>query len=363
MTGIVIARAIFAWSHDSYRGVMLPAMGATTCAELREELVALTEALKLLDEALEPSAATKAAYIGEFYETITVANPDFDEGDDSDDAEPEFIEQRIMVSWDTIKQIMAAIRARAALPSAIPHHTDDIIEPLQVLQRKLKLEGLYVSENAVWRAIDEIKRLRAAIFHAPTHRNNSKECVLIGIGKMQSDEWGEQEFGKDCWGQPCMEYHSVNARDVAICRAQDDPAFVHAFKLRAEAAEAEASRLRERVATLEGAAAAVIEVADKAATFVVPSKLAREWRTACAELRAALATQEQARVAGEPPEPFKSGDLVYYEHPDRPIRVNGQVLGTVEGWYELAFADGSKAVVCPSRVHPRRPRILSEETK
>lgn len=62
--------------------------------------------LARLREALTPSAETKAAYIGEF----SVSFPDYDENG---------IEytRKINVPWTTIKEIMAAISARAAQES------------------------------------------------------------------------------------------------------------------------------------------------------------------------------------------------------------------------------------------------------
>lgn len=58
-----------------------------------------------LREALAPSGATKAAYHGEFsfrlFEGV---------GDDGED-----MYRKVYVPWDTVKEIMAAIRARAAL--------------------------------------------------------------------------------------------------------------------------------------------------------------------------------------------------------------------------------------------------------
>ena len=57
-----------------------------------------------LAEALTPSGYTKAAYSGEFSFTIHDADEDGDE-----------CMRTITVPWTTIKQIMAAIKARAAL--------------------------------------------------------------------------------------------------------------------------------------------------------------------------------------------------------------------------------------------------------
>jgi cell division protein FtsL len=61
-------------------------------------------------EALEPNAETKRAYIGEFHFDIEM--PDPDDGDD--------VVTRVDVPWTTVKEIMAAIRARAALNETAP---------------------------------------------------------------------------------------------------------------------------------------------------------------------------------------------------------------------------------------------------
>jgi len=60
--------------------------------------------IERLQEALEPSGDTKAAYMGEF----SVRLPDVDEDGNE-------YTRSINVPWTTIKEIMAAIRARAAL--------------------------------------------------------------------------------------------------------------------------------------------------------------------------------------------------------------------------------------------------------
>ena len=57
-----------------------------------------------LREALTPSEGTKAAYIGEF----SISFPDIDE-------EGQEVRRKINVPWTTVKEIMAAILARAAL--------------------------------------------------------------------------------------------------------------------------------------------------------------------------------------------------------------------------------------------------------
>lgn len=72
-------------------------------AEVAESQVqSLTLKLEERDKALEPSAETKAAYIGEFH--FNVADIDNDSGEECT--------RRVQVPWATIKEIMAAIRAR-----------------------------------------------------------------------------------------------------------------------------------------------------------------------------------------------------------------------------------------------------------
>lgn len=73
---------------------------------------ALEARLAVMGEALTPSGDTKAAYIGEFGWTREIPDPEWD-GDDGE--EPDRITERLVVPWTTIKEIMAAIRARAAL--------------------------------------------------------------------------------------------------------------------------------------------------------------------------------------------------------------------------------------------------------
>jgi hypothetical protein len=68
---------------------------------LIERLIAERDALK---QALIPSVATKAAYMGEF----SVSMPELDENGD------EYV-RPVNVPWIVIKEIMAAIRARASL--------------------------------------------------------------------------------------------------------------------------------------------------------------------------------------------------------------------------------------------------------
>ncbi len=69
----------------------------------RDRLAAENEALR---EALTPSGATKAAYWGEFYMGVTL------HARGQEDC------RRIQIPWTSIKEIMAAITARAALDTA-----------------------------------------------------------------------------------------------------------------------------------------------------------------------------------------------------------------------------------------------------
>jgi len=80
-------------------------------ADALEEADTLRAENARLREALTPSAGTKAAYIGEWHEEVELYNPAHEDDED----EPETISHHVPVSWTTIKSIMAAIRARAAL--------------------------------------------------------------------------------------------------------------------------------------------------------------------------------------------------------------------------------------------------------
>ena len=71
---------------------------------LRAEVATLRASDARMREALNPSGDTKAAYMGEF----SVPLPDTDEDGNE-------VMRQINVPWTTIKQIMAAISARAAL--------------------------------------------------------------------------------------------------------------------------------------------------------------------------------------------------------------------------------------------------------
>lgn len=71
---------------------------------LAAAVIPAAERIAELEKALTPSAETKAAYIGEFSFFI----PDQDEDGDE-------VPRCVVVPWTTVKEIMAAIRARAAL--------------------------------------------------------------------------------------------------------------------------------------------------------------------------------------------------------------------------------------------------------
>ena len=75
--------------------------GGIAAAMRAEELEREVERLR---EALTPSADTKAAYIGEFHFNVIDRDEDGEE-----------VPRRVAVPWDTTKEIMAAIAARAAL--------------------------------------------------------------------------------------------------------------------------------------------------------------------------------------------------------------------------------------------------------
>ena len=75
-----------------------------TKADLAARIVELEAENARLREALTPSGDTKAAYICEF----SMPSPLIDEHGDE-------VVLRLDIPWTTIKEIMAAIRARAAL--------------------------------------------------------------------------------------------------------------------------------------------------------------------------------------------------------------------------------------------------------
>mgnify|MGYP003478493565 CR=1 FL=1 len=94
-------------SEDDFANARLIALAPTLAADLialRAEVATLRASDARMREALNPSGDTKAAYMGEF----SVPLPDTDEDGNE-------VMRQINVPWTTIKQIMAAISARAAL--------------------------------------------------------------------------------------------------------------------------------------------------------------------------------------------------------------------------------------------------------
>ena len=91
-------------------------------AMLSDETLAKLDEVDRLREAITPSAGTKAAFSCEFWEEIETLNPDYYEYDEDNEEEDEDNEEvirvRVPIQWETIKAIMAAICARAALSKA-----------------------------------------------------------------------------------------------------------------------------------------------------------------------------------------------------------------------------------------------------
>lgn len=48
-TAELVQRAVTAWQHDTYRDVMLPALGARTCSEMRAALLTMVATIKRLE--------------------------------------------------------------------------------------------------------------------------------------------------------------------------------------------------------------------------------------------------------------------------------------------------------------------------
>lgn len=71
------------------------------------------KALEAITEALTPSGGTKAEYIGEFFEEVEFPNPEYDEDDEESEGD-ETVLRRVYIQWETVKEIMNAIKVRAA---------------------------------------------------------------------------------------------------------------------------------------------------------------------------------------------------------------------------------------------------------
>jgi hypothetical protein len=72
------------------------------------ELLTARAKLAKYEEAVKPSGDTKAAYIGEFTFPLEQWDPNAGE-----DGEGELVLEDVTVPWTTVKEIMAAIKARA----------------------------------------------------------------------------------------------------------------------------------------------------------------------------------------------------------------------------------------------------------
>jgi hypothetical protein len=100
-------------TNDAYIGWREASKHTALTAPAAKAPAVSSDAVREMREALTPSAETKAAYHGEFKFSVTVRDIDHD-GD-------EFESHRdVLVPWTTIKEIMAAIAARAA--RALPSH-------------------------------------------------------------------------------------------------------------------------------------------------------------------------------------------------------------------------------------------------
>jgi len=88
--------------------------------ELMDAVERLAREKDALVEALTPSAGTKAAYMGEFVIRLVEA----------DSYGRELPARQVVVGWTTIKEIMGAIRERAANTATIaPHYSSPVEDP------------------------------------------------------------------------------------------------------------------------------------------------------------------------------------------------------------------------------------------
>jgi hypothetical protein len=86
-------------------------ISGATVACLATELLALRKRVEGLEGALTPTAATKAAYMGEFTIVVERMSDDMEPDDEAAGAPDPY--EHIQVPWTTIKEIMAAIRVFA----------------------------------------------------------------------------------------------------------------------------------------------------------------------------------------------------------------------------------------------------------
>lgn len=99
--GIMYRQRVRTHSLEWLRGIMTEAWNRRASAPSHAALLAEVERYK---EALTPSGETKVAYIGEFHFNIEDRDEDGEE-----------CSRTVAVPWTTVKEIMKAIAARAAL--------------------------------------------------------------------------------------------------------------------------------------------------------------------------------------------------------------------------------------------------------
>lgn len=99
-------------AQADYTARILSALNHDAIDALQARVAELEAQRDVLIEALTPGPDTKADYIGEFAQSVCLHNPSFDPEDDDS---VETLTHRVLVDWTTIKEIMAAIRARALL--------------------------------------------------------------------------------------------------------------------------------------------------------------------------------------------------------------------------------------------------------
>jgi hypothetical protein len=83
--------------------------------------------------------------------------------------------------------------------------------------------GNFTSAATVCALATELLALRNRLAAVPTHRHKKRgsEYVLIGIGKMQTEDWGDRAARNPMlWSN--LSWPCVDMREVAIYRSVDD---------------------------------------------------------------------------------------------------------------------------------------------
>lgn len=93
-------------SHNLFQGWKIAKMAAAAAAGK-----GLPDGYVMMPNALTAENGAKYLLSGEFFESIELANPEYDT-EDSDELEPETFTQKVTVEWNTIKQIYATIVER-----------------------------------------------------------------------------------------------------------------------------------------------------------------------------------------------------------------------------------------------------------